>query len=199
MNPANIIFWLVAHIVFEPELVDIIRAETSPAFGPDGALDTYYLANSCPRLASVWHECLRLYASVTTLRYITEDATIDSKKLKKGRSVLFSARQLALNEEVFGPDNLKFDSKRFLRDPQLQHSNSFRPFGGGKFMCPGRHLAKHVHFAFVAILLRRYDVSLAFPQVMPKPLENEPAIGVMMSPEDLFVKLEPRRRDVYDA
>jgi cytochrome P450 len=196
MNTANVVFWLVAHIVSEPELIDIIRTETAPAFRPDGKVDTYYLVNSCPRLASVWHECLRLYASVTTLRYITEDTTLDSKKLKQGNAVLFSARQLAFNEDVFGANYQNFDNMRFFRDPKLQHSNSFRPFGGGKFMCPGRHLSKHVHFAFAAILLRRYDVSCAFPQTMPKPLENEPAIGVLMSPEDFFVNLKPRSEGV---
>ena len=191
MNPANLIFWIFAHIIYDPELMAAIREETAPAFKGD-EIDTFYLINNCPWLESVWHECLRLYTSVTSTRYITQDTQLGSSWLQKGHPILFSARQIAFHDERFGANPLQFDKMRFYRDPKLKHVESHRPFGGGVYACCGRHLTKHVHAAFVAIMLKNYDLSLAFPQAFPGVHENEPSIGVLVSDDDFYINLKER-------
>jgi cytochrome P450 len=192
MNPANLVFWLLAHIVYDKDLMETIRKETAPAFTSNGSVDTYYLVNSCPHLESAWHEVLRLYTSVTSTRYITKDTMINNAHLKKGHAVLFSARQMAFHDTRLGENPLEFDATRFHADLKRKNLDSHRHFGGGKFMCCGRHLTKHVHATFVAQLLRKYDVSLAFPQKFPGVFDNEPSIGVLVAKDDLYLQLKER-------
>lgn len=195
MNMAHLIFWLLAHIIHEPELLAAIRSETAPAFNSDGELDTFYLVNNCPRLESAWHEALRLYTSVTTTRWVSQDTQLGSRWLQKGHAILFSARQIGFHDERFAStgDPLIFDSERFLDNPKLKHVNCHRPFGGGKFMCTGRRLAKHVHAAFVTTFLRSYDVVLPFPQEFPGVRDNEAAVGVLGSAGDVIFELVSRK------
>jgi len=192
MNPAYATHWIVAHILFDPNLTSIIREETALAFKDDGSLDTFILVNRCPMLNSVWLETLRLYASVTAIRTINQNTQLGSNTLTKGGTIMFSARQLSHDAKVFGSNYESFDPLRFYRAPELQHSESFRPFGGGKLMCPGRHLAKHAILSFVAIMLRRFNVTLAFPQPFPRYFEAEPTIGIMDTHDEVFVQLEAR-------
>ncbi|KAF2878467.1 cytochrome P450 [Massariosphaeria phaeospora] len=192
MNPADATGWLVAHITFDTSLTEIIREETAPAFKDNGSLDTFYLATSCPTLLSVWYEVLRLYTSVTTMRNVTEETNIGDIHFDKGDKLMFSARQLALDETVFSKNAAEFDAMRFLKNPELQYSESLRPFGGGKTICPGRTLAMHVAMALVAILLRRYNITPAFPQEFPQPFEGDPSIGVMRTKDGLYMHLEKR-------
>jgi cytochrome P450 len=189
MNAADITGWIFAHLVFDSGLMETIRSETSSSFREDGSLDTYHLTSSCPVLDSLWFEVLRFYASMTSMRNVTKDTAIDGNNFERGSILMFSARQIALDEKVFGEDIATFDPMRFYRNPKLQFSHSFRPFGGGKMACPVRHLTKHVTFSFVAILLRRYDLSLAFPQPFPRTYEGEPSIGVIRCRDDFYVKV----------
>jgi cytochrome P450 len=179
-------------MVFEPELVEIVRDETLAAFRKDGTLDVKYLASRCPRLNGIWLEVLRLSASSTALRYITEDQWLGDFLVREGGTILISARQLHYNHSVFGEDAENFDAERFLKLPHLQRSSSFRPFGGGKTLCPGRHLAKWMVFSFVAIVFRRYDVELAKAQSFPRYEECKPAIGIIHGSDDVVLRLKGR-------
>ena len=182
----------MAHLVFEPTLVDVVRDETAPAFREDGTVDVEYLAKSCPRLNSIWLEALRLSASSTALRYVTEDQWLGGYLLRKGRALIISARQLHYDSNAFGSDAHQFNPQRFLDSPNLHRSASFRPFGGGKTLCPGRHLAKFMVLSFVALVFQRYDVTLARPQSFPRSEECKPAIGIIGGSDDVLLKLKKR-------
>ncbi|KAF2009046.1 cytochrome P450 [Aaosphaeria arxii CBS 175.79] len=192
-NVSKVGYWMMAHIAFDPSLAEIVREETEPAFQEDESLDVEYLANACPRLNCLWLEVLRLSASSTTLRYITEDQELGNYLLRKGRALMISARQLHHDETAFGEDAHLFKPDRFLKSPKLQRSYCFRPFGGGKTLCPGRHLAKWMVLSFIAIVFRRYDVDLAKPQKFPRYQENKPAIGIISGCDDVFLRLKARK------
>ena len=179
---------MIAHIVCIPNLVEIIRHETEAAI-VDGVLDHDSLCNSCPRLNGIWLEVLRLSAASSTMRFITEDTTIGGKVLRRGNKVMISARQLHFDHAVFGNDVSQFDSTRFLCKSSLQRSSSFRPFGGGATLCPGRFLAKEMIMMFIAIFLHRFDVELAMPQRFPKLEETKPTIGIVTGNDDLLLRL----------
>lgn len=177
-------------MLFAPGLVESIRKETEPAFR-DGNFDGSYVYNSCPRLNSLWLETLRVSATSTTVRNITSNTTVGGKLLSKGSKLFISARQLHFSSDF--DDNIdEFDPDRFIRNPGLSRSPAFRPFGGGATQCPGRFLAKHMVLSFVALLLNRFDVSLARPQSLPKYQESKPAIGITSGDSDLEVRLEER-------
>jgi cytochrome P450 len=185
-------FWILAHTIFRPELAGIIREETAPAFRNDGSIDTEFLVKKCPKLDSIWLETLRLSASSTAVRYINQDTKVGENVLPKGHALMYSARQLHLDNSTFGQHHNEFDPWRFMNRPSLQRDLSYRPFGGGETLCPGRHLAKHVVLTFVALSLRRYDFSLAFPQSFPRYEERKPSIGVISGCDDLYFTVEKR-------
>ncbi len=192
-NTSKVGFWIFSHLIFTPDLADIIRNETEPAFHSDGVIDTKYLVDKCPKLNSIWLETLRFAASSTAVRYIVEDTQVGHTILPKGNALMYSARQLHLNNDTFGENHDEFDAMRFYNQPGLRRNPSYRPFGGGDTLCPGRHLAKHVVFTFVALSLRRYNFSLAYPQPFPKYEESKPAIGIIGGSDDVFFHVQERK------
>jgi cytochrome P450 len=173
-------------------LADTIRNETAAAFRDDGSVDTKCLVSKCPVFHSVWLETLRLSAASTAVRYIMEDTKVGNTVLPKGNALMYSARQLHLENNAFGNNHNEFDPLRFYNRPALEHISSFRPFGGGQTLCPGRHLAKHMLFTFVATTLRRYDLTLAFPQRFPRYKECKPSIGIISGHDDLIFEAKER-------
>lgn len=69
-------------------------------------------------------------------------------------------RQLHTNRNVWGVEPMVMQPLRFADNPKLQSSKSYRPFGGGHTLCPGRFLAKRAMGFAIALLLCRYDVSI---------------------------------------
>jgi hypothetical protein len=47
-------------------------------------------------------------------------------------------------------------------------------------------------FTFVAITLRRYDLTLAFPQQFPRYKERKPSIGIISGHDDLIFEAKVR-------
>jgi cytochrome P450 len=105
-------------------------------------------------------------------------------------------RQLHENEEVYGPDVLEFDAERFLKNPGLRRSTSFRPFGGGSTYCPGRYAARQEVVGFVALVVYRLEISLVKgedgeDQSFPRMESSKPSFGMMgvVKGDDLVVKV----------
>ncbi|KAK4197159.1 Abscisic acid 8'-hydroxylase 4 [Triangularia verruculosa] len=199
-------FWILSYLLCHfPHLLPAIRSETAPAILPDGSggdgggVNIAYLTDDklCPVLNSIWEETTRLTAFAASVRFLTHDVHLGGKVLRRGNRLMMPQRQLHFDAKSFGKTAAEFDPDRFLRDPGLKRHPSFRPFGGGTTMCPGRNLAKQTTLAFVAMVLDRFDVELDPPgQKFPRPAEGKPSIGLVdvTEGEDLRVKLTPRRR-----
>ena len=182
---------MLSQITFQPGLASTIRTEVASAFSGN-EIDIDFVCNSCPVLNAVWLETLRLFASSTVLRILTRDTWIGGKLLEKGRTLIVPTRQLHLNETVFGGDVAQFRHTRFLENAQLRRHPSFRPFGGGATLCPGRLLAKRMVLAFVAMLLSRFDVTACEGQAFPRYESSKPTLGILDSIDDLVVQLQKR-------
>ena len=178
-------------MLFEPGLLELIRTETATAF-VDGSLDFHHLEKSCPHLRALWLEVLRLTVSSSSIRYITENTTIGGKHLRSGNVLINSCRQLHFNESIFGKDVSRFDSKRFFDNRKLEDSSSWKPFGGGISLCPGRRVAQRAAYVFIALVLHRFDLKLAFTQPFPRPETKTPDLGVFMSSDDLVLTIRQR-------
>ena len=183
-------------MIFHPELLQTIREETKPAFVGENfqTPDIKYLEEKCPRLNGVWDETVRLSAYSSSVRYVTEDTIIGGKILRKGNRVMIPNRQLHFDENVFGDRVREFNSTRFIENDALIRSGSWRPFGGGATMCPGRFIAKHSTIAFVAMMLQRFDVEPAVKQSFPRLEEGNPVLGIMSTKDgdDLSIRLKIR-------
>ncbi|KAJ5934518.1 cytochrome P450 [Penicillium verhagenii] len=152
-------FWLIAHLVYNPTDLEIIRAEILPAIQGD-EIDHNYLIKNCPLLDSLLSEVLRTTTSSPILRDVMEDICIGGTTLRKGDKMLASYRQLHLNPESWGPNPEEIQADRFSQNKQLKSSLSFRPFGGGSTLCPGRFYARGAIYPVVALLLSRYDIGV---------------------------------------
>ncbi|KAI1330301.1 cytochrome P450 [Xylariaceae sp. FL0255] len=193
-NSRKAAYWLLAHLLQHPSLLDVVRQETAPMFSADGSVDITYLHKSVPRLDAMWAEMLRLSAFAASVRIITADTVIGGKTLRKGNRLIVPYRQLHMNEAVFGDDVEKFRHERFIEKPRLTQGNSFRPFGGGSTACPGRHIAKRAVLLFVTLVLHRYDIELVPGQDEMDADLTKPVPG-LMSPkvgQDMMMRLKRR-------
>lgn len=200
----KVTFWIIAHLAHNPELLENIRAEIAPGVVND-APNVSYLVENSPLLEAVFLEVLRLTTSSSLMRYVTEPTVIGGKILEKGNNVMVPYRLLHFEEDVWGTNAAQFDQERFLRQKNLSRSTSFKPFGGGQNLCPGRFLAKQVVFTFVALTLSRFDISLDGAEVgdsnlnghvqrFPRVELSKPGLATLapVAEDKLIVRLKPR-------
>jgi cholesterol 7alpha-monooxygenase len=102
-------------------------------------------------------------------------------------------RELHYDVDIWGSTPETLDPNRFLNNSKLSKSHSYRPWGGGHTLCPGRFLARRSASAFVAILLTRYNVaveSATFPH--GDGTRPSPGVVTVTRGEDLKLRLTPR-------
>ena len=176
----------------------IIRTEIEPAF-EKGTANMNYLLEHCHHLESIYDEVLRLSNSPIGARTVISTTVLGGKTLHAGTKILMPYQQMHLDEAVFGDNAKEFDPYRFL-NRDLARSPSYRPFGGASTLCPGRFLARREVYMFVALVLYRFDISLAAKDGIrpPFPLldEEKPTVG-MMGPaagNDVHVHVKQAKR-----
>lgn len=161
----------------------------------------------CPKLEAVFFEVLRMSTASASVRKIISPTKIGGKTLCPGNRLLIPYRQLHYNEDVFGEDVNDFNGERFLRNKELTHNASFRPFGGGATYCPGRFIARQEVNIFIALVLHRFDIGLTekseknssgekemLQQRFPRSEGSTPCLGIMgpVQGEDVIVNVMPR-------
>lgn len=184
------------YLLHNPTQLEKIRQETAAAFQGDKLVDLDHLYENCPLLIDVWHETLRMYSHATSARAIKEDTVIGGKLLRKGHRIMIPYRVLHFDAEVWGDEVNAFRPDRFAgRTGELTKSSSWRPFGGGKSLCSGRYVARHLAFMFVAMLLRRFDVRKLGNPEFPQGDIGMPVLGMMSikEGEDYWVEITKRK------
>ena len=179
-NAYKLCFWMLAYALHDPQILEKLRHEVTPAVHGDD-IDLNYLLSHCPYLDAVYNEVLRITASSSSVRTVTAPTNLHGKTLSPGKVVLIPCRQLHFDETVFGNNALQFLPERFLQDQDLSRSRSFKPFGGGTTYCPGRFLAKREVATFITLFLHRFEVSL-------RPLEGTSGLRSQCHPP--FPKME---------
>jgi cytochrome P450 len=137
-----------------------------------------------------------------SIRVAEEDTTVSSGDktylIKKGSVVFIPSNIYSESPEIWGSNAHLFEPGRWLKDgagavdadgkeakeSERLQKKSFFPFGGGKHLCPGRHLAFAEILGMVALLVMGYDVVMAdegplrvprresrfFGEAVPKPV-----------------------------
>ncbi|GAB1311764.1 hypothetical protein MFIFM68171_01974 [Madurella fahalii] len=125
-------FWLLTYLLHRPALIDLIRAETEPAFHSDGTIDPKHMHDGrCPPLDTMWNETIRMSAYSASVRFITRDTVIGGKVLRKGNRLMIPYRQPHFDEDVFGLAVDEFRPERFSEKANLTRSDNWRSLGGG--------------------------------------------------------------------
>jgi len=83
VNANKITFWMLLHIISDPELLENVRKEIGPYArrGVDGeqsrlALDVDGLIQKCPLLKATFFETMRLYTAGTSYKNVCQDLTL---------------------------------------------------------------------------------------------------------------------------
>ncbi|KAI0100869.1 cytochrome P450 [Nemania sp. FL0031] len=194
-NTRKVAFWMMAYLLDNPTLFDVIRNETAPSFQHDTLIDPSYLWKECPNLDAIWCETLRHCSNAASVRLVTKDTCIGGKVMRQGSRVMIPYRLLHFDEAIYGDDIESFRPDRFIKKGfTLTRGSSWRPFGGGKTMCTGRYAAKHAIFIFMAMLLRRFDVTTVGQFKVPEADLGRPVLGIVSTKgdEDMVIKLTQR-------
>ena len=196
-NAYKLCFWMMAHLLFDHELFEAIRLECDQVRPTElSGLETRL--EKCPRLMALYYEVLRLTTSSTSIRTVEAPTPLGRYTLPSGAKILLPLRQLHFDKKVFGENAHSFDAERFLRNPSLSSSPSFRPFGGGTTYCPGRYVARYEVLAFIALAISRFELCLSSSKeqqaLFPKIDTKKPTLGMMMpvAEQDLWVHAHER-------
>ncbi|PVH94312.1 cytochrome P450 [Periconia macrospinosa] len=205
-NIYKVAFWVLAHLVYDPTLLDSIRTEVTPAMR-NGELDELYLAEQCPKLESLISEILRLTVASALVREVVAPTELGGKVLQPGNRILVSYRQLHLNRAVWGQDPLQMEPYRFEENAKLQNSISYRPFGGGNTLCPGRFVAKRSIAYAIALMVLRYNMEIDLERTKSGGIKTHkdlppfprldttkpsPGVGLPHVDDDIFLSLKKR-------
>lgn len=197
-NAYKLVFWIISHLLFEPDLMKEISVEVEPAFraGKHSAPDLDYLFNSCPLLVSTCEEVLRLTNWPIGTRTVQVDTVIGGKKLRKGRKLLMPYRAMHFDATIFGADAPAFNPRRFMEKKFLVTNKGYRPFGGAAHYCPGRYIARREVQMHTAVMLMRFDMSVVEGQKFPKLDDTLPSGGIQvpLQGEDLLIRVRPSHK-----
>ncbi|KAL8680120.1 MAG: hypothetical protein Q9186_003644 [Xanthomendoza sp. 1 TL-2023] len=179
INATPTFFWLLTHIYSRPTLLAELRAEianvtdsTSSDDDDDITTNSIMIAklkDHCPLLLSTYQETLRLQTHNTSSRWVTKDTILaDQYLLKAGNVIQMPGYPVHTLPSIWGPDVSSFNPHRFLLKPERnqkqrdkamkQHPASFRSFGGGATLCPGRHFATAEICAAAAMMVMRFEI-----------------------------------------
>ena len=187
--------WMLFHIFSSRTLLDQIRSEVQPLVR-DGIIDPNKIRRSCPALNSTWHEVLRFTSYLPQGRTVLEDTMLEDRfLLTKGATVVVPQGIIHAEEDVWGPDATLFDPYRFLPDRRKVPSGAFKGFGGGSFMCPGRHFASTEVLAFVATLVTGFEIvpTDGRPLTVPDRDTFSPSLSLLKPVAGRDVRIERRK------
>ncbi|KAH8657754.1 cytochrome P450 [Xylariales sp. PMI_506] len=179
-NSIPIMFWMVAYIFRDPQLIADLQQEllkivkeTEHADGKprECTFDVSTFSTSAPLLNAVYNEVLRLQGRQMGSRTVMQDVVLNYSPtdggesrgylLKKGATLLMPALTTHYSEATWGQDVHAFNPRRFLdrtREEERSQNRALNPFGGGKHLCPGRHFAYAEILGAVAVLVLGYVI-----------------------------------------
>lgn len=192
-NVYKFAFWLTAHLARNPSLLAEIRQEVAPAVR-NNSIDEKYLLEQCPKLDSLSLEILRLTVTSPHARVVVEPTVLGGKLLKPGNKIMMGIQELHYDTEIWGSTPGHLDAERFVQNPKLGKNSSYKPWGGGHSLCPGRFLARRIGNAYMAILLNSYDIAIE-SNGFPQGDGTRPSPGVLCvgRDEDVLLRLTPRK------
>lgn len=209
-NTVPTAFWVLYHIFSDPGILEECRRELSLIVQKRGNtcyLDINSIKPSCHILQSTFHEVLRFHGVQISLRKVMEDHVLDDRfLLKKGSALMMPATVQHFDPSVWGPNAGTFDHKRFARASSRNtkanvNRNTFRGFGGGRHLCPGRHFATTEILAFAALVILRFDLAPAEGTWTALKTDKLSSRGsaVTMPDNDMKVIISPRGDEHWEV
>lgn len=137
----------------------------------------------------VIQETLRLYPpAVFVIRQALEDIKLKDILLPKGMNIQIPIPILQRLPDLWGPDALDFNPKRFENGVlgACKFPQAYMPFGVGARVCLGQHLAMTELKVILSLILSKFSFSLS------PAYQHCPAFRLVIEPEN-GVNLHVRR------
>ncbi|KAI9669877.1 MAG: hypothetical protein M1831_006912 [Alyxoria varia] len=223
VNTVPTLFYLLVHVFMNPSLLADVRKELN-----DNALresedsedkvviDMSNVRSKCALLNSTLQETLRVYSEGASARFVTQDTEIDGRLLlKKGNVLQIPNAVLHRDHNTWG--DVSFEPRRFMKDSDNLGKNisstsderkiksstsatSYRPFGGGSTVCPGRHFASMEIIGTAAIMIWRFDLSPRNGKSWTLPPTKQQSIVEAVWPPSHDLEVDFKKRDsAHDA
>lgn len=196
-------FWWVLRLFSDRKVLEACREEIlaqvthdkDETGNPVQTLDITALKTSCPLLSSAFKEVLRLDAVGTGVRGVEEDHMLDGKYLLRKNALIFMPLvSQHYDHDRWGADAEEYCFDRFTDKTRPRVSNvSFRSFGGGTTLCPGRHFVTTELLAFAAMLLLRFEIVPSNGKWVI-PTSGNAEMTTNMPAPDFDIDVEIRRR-----
>jgi cytochrome P450 len=183
---ADAISWALYLLGRHPEVLAGARAEVDAVLGRR-PLTRDDLAE-LPLCLRIFKEALRLYPPAPVmLRGALRDTTIGDRLVAKGTLVIISPWLLHRDPAAF-PEPGRFDPGRWERPRERAVTKyAFLPFGAGRRVCVGSHLALMEGHVLLATLLQRAEI-----EILPQP-PVEPVMILNLRPRD-GIRVRAKRR-----
>jgi cytochrome P450 len=179
VNTVPTVVYLLFHIFSDEQLLEDIRTELKTSIRPEQPgpgtealklklkLSLSTLKDKSLLLQSVLQEVLRVYSRGVSSRLVMEDTILNNQYyLQKGSILMMPTSVIHSDPSSWGPTNFQphrfFSSQNgsFAPEPTKRSSAaSYRPFGGGATLCPGRHFASAGILALTAMIVYKYDLT----------------------------------------
>uniref|UniRef100_A0A6J0VKY8 7-alpha-hydroxycholest-4-en-3-one 12-alpha-hydroxylase n=1 Tax=Pogona vitticeps TaxID=103695 RepID=A0A6J0VKY8_9SAUR len=213
-GPAS--FWLLAHLMANPEAMAEVRKEVEDVVresgqevkpGGEGINITREMLTKTPVLDSTVKEVLRMASAPMLIRMVLEDMDIKMNngkvyRLRKGDKVgLFPFSSAHMDPEIHPePHVFKYDrflglngtKKEFFKNGE-KVKYSTMPWGAGTSICPGRFFAVNEIKLFAFLVLTHFDLELVNPEEkVPPIIKSRYGFGVMQPSHDIQFRYRPR-------
>lgn len=204
VNTTPAAFWTLLLLHLDENLTKEIRQEIDDCIeshtAEDGTvtktIDISSIKESCPLLLSSYQEVLRYTSMGASVREVMEDTYLENFFLKKGAMLHMPSRIIHQDKDLWGSNVGDFYPRRFMAEEKQNRPREFcfRPFGGGKTLCPGRHFSTNEILAAVSLFIARYDMKPANGGRWTQPTAlNTNAAAVIMQPDtDVDVDITTR-------
>ncbi|MFX4293928.1 cytochrome P450 [Streptomyces bohaiensis] len=169
--------WALYLLARHPEAHARVREEVDRVLG--GRPATFEDLKQLPYSLQVFKEAMRLYPpAAVMLRTAVRDTVIGGCRIARGTMIFLAIHTLHRSPDLY-PEPERFDPDRFTKE--REHAlprQAYLPFGTGKHVCVGSHLALMEGQLLTATMTQRLDVEL-----LPQP-PVEPLLLINLRPRD---------------
>ncbi|KAK9742263.1 hypothetical protein RND81_03G159900 [Saponaria officinalis] len=149
--------WAMSLLINHPQVLKKAQAEIDALLGNERLVKESDRIN-LPYVQCIVNETLRMYpAGPAALPYVANaDTKVAGYQIPKGTMLLYNIWAIHNDPKVWDEPR-KFKPERFMDFEENKFGNSFMPFGVGRRVCPGEHLARRIVWLAVAILAQCFD------------------------------------------
>ncbi|KAF2844665.1 cytochrome P450 [Plenodomus tracheiphilus IPT5] len=203
-------FWYLFEALKDPLLLEKVSSEIHNNYEPSTQAYDFGQLTVRPILQSLHAETTRFYSSNVAVRVVTSKAfALDDKYVVPEKTLVFIYNrytgQFTPGWAMARPNSTtypleQFWAERFLtggersRFSDANLTGSWTSFGGGEHKCPGRHFARNIGIATLAVLLGEYEMDLLDKEAAKKatPRVRDEAFGKMVPTSKVAARMRRR-------